>query len=54
MMASEVLMCRESIALGAGLCSLLRFLNDDKLNLETILSRETDLPGPFLGGGGGN
>ena len=40
--------------LGAGLWSLFRFLNDDRLNLEANLSRDADRPGPFLGGGGGN
>lgn len=53
-MASEVLICKESIALGPGLCSLLRFRNEARLNLETSLSREADRPGPFLAGGGGN
>jgi hypothetical protein len=40
--------------LGPGLCSLFRFLKDERLNLEVNLSREEDRPGPFLGGGGGN
>jgi hypothetical protein len=39
---------------GAGLCSGLRFLKDERLNLDDSLSREAERPGPFLGGGGGN
>lgn len=42
------------MALGAGLCSLFRFLNDARLNLEDSLSLDTDRSFPFLGGGGGN
>jgi len=53
MMASEVLMCSESMALGPGLCSLLRFLNEARPSLETSLSREADRPDPCRGGGGG-
>ena len=47
-------MCNDSIAFGAGLCSLFRFLNEERLNLEDSLSREADRPGPFREGGGGN
>jgi hypothetical protein len=41
------------MALGPGLCSLPRFLNDDRLNFEASLSRDADRPGPYLAGGGG-
>jgi hypothetical protein len=49
-----VFICSDSIALGAGLCSLFRFLNEARLNFEDSLSRDADRPGPFLEGGGGN
>lgn len=54
--ASDVLICRDSMALGAGLLSRSppRFLKEARLNLLASLSREADLPGPFLAGGGGN
>jgi len=42
------------MALGPGLCSLPRFLKDDRLNFAASLSRDADRPVPFLGGGGGN
>jgi hypothetical protein len=52
--ASDVLICNDSMALGPGLCSLFRFRNEDRLNFEASLSRDADRPGPFLAGGGGN
>ena len=42
------------MALGAGLWSLCRFLNEDRLNLEASLSRDADRPVPLRDGGGGN
>jgi hypothetical protein len=53
-MASDVLICSDSIALGVGLESLFRFLKEAKLNFDDSLSRDAERPGPFLEGGGGN
>lgn len=52
--ASDVLICSDSMALGPGLDSLFRFLKEDRLNFEASLSRDADRPGPFRAGGGGN
>jgi hypothetical protein len=47
-----VLICRDSIALGAGLESLFRFLKEDRLNLVDSWPRDKDLSLPALTGGG--